>query len=72
MKKPRLIPNWRKAGRMLSVQAMGVAGAVQAAWLILPADMKATIPPAWVQWLTVALLVMGVFGRLVDQPEVKP
>ena len=72
MKKPRLVPNWRKAWRMLSVQAMAVAGAIQAAWAVLPDDMKSTIPPTLVQWLTLGLLALGIAGRLVDQPEVKP
>jgi len=68
---PHLIHNWRKAWRMLSVQAMAVAGAVQAAWAVLPDDMKTTVPPTLVQWLTLVLLALGIGGRVIDQPKTK-
>jgi hypothetical protein len=68
----KLIANWRKAYRMLSIQAMAFATAIQGAWMFLPDDMKATIPPTVVQWVTMGLLAFGIVGRLVDQPKVKP
>lgn len=67
----KLIANWRKAWRMLSVQAMAVAGAVQGAWMFIPADMRSSIPESTVQMVTLALLALGVLGRLVDQPKTK-
>lgn len=66
----KLIPEWRKALRMFSVQAMGLAGAIQAAWVLLPPEMVASFPDGWVRAVTVALLVLGVVGRLVEQPKV--
>lgn len=68
----KLIANWRKAYRMLSVQAMALATAIQGTWAVLPDDMKTTIPPQAVQWITMGLLVFGIFGRLVAQPKVQP
>lgn len=68
----KLIANWRKAYRMLSIQAMAFATAIQGAWMFIPEDMKATIPPTVVQWVTMGLLAFGIVGRLVDQPKVKP
>jgi hypothetical protein len=68
----KLIANWRKAYRMLSIQAMAFATAIQGAWMFIPEDMKATIPPSVVQWVTMGLLAFGIVGRLVDQPKVKP
>lgn len=65
-----LISNWRKCLRMFSVQAMLVAGAIQGAWVFIPPDMQATIPDGWVRVLTIALLALGVIGRLVNQPRV--
>ena len=56
---------------MLSVQAMALAGAVQGAWIFIPTDMRDSIPANVVQGVTLALLVLGVAGRLVDQPKVK-
>ena len=65
-----LISNWRKCLRMFSVQAMLVAGAIQGAWVFIPPEMQATIPDGWVRVLTIALLALGVIGRLVNQPKV--
>jgi len=66
----KLIPQWKRAFRMFSVQAMVLAGAIQAAWVALPADMMDAIPDPWVRGITIAFLVLGVIGRLVDQPKV--
>jgi len=38
----KLIANWRKAYKMLSIQAMAFATAIQGAWMFIPEDMKAT------------------------------
>ena len=67
----KLIDNWRKAYRMLSVQAMAAATAIQGTWVLIPEDMKSIIAPGIVQWITMGLLVFGIFGRLVDQPKVR-
>lgn len=67
----KLIANWKKAWRMLSIQAMTLAGAVQGAWLYIPDDMRSSIPASTVQAVTLALLALGVAGRLVDQPKTK-
>tara|TARA_R110000868_G_scaffold215878_1_gene466023 strand:- start:1332 stop:1538 length:207 start_codon:yes stop_codon:yes gene_type:complete len=67
----KLIANWKKAYRMLSVQAMAVAGAIQGTWVLLPEDLKTTIPPNIVYWVTMGLLAFGIVGRLVDQPKTK-
>lgn len=69
-KRVRLVPEWRACWRMFSVQAMVLAGAIQGAWVFLPPEMIASIPDAWVRVITVALLVLGVVGRLVQQTKV--
>lgn len=63
----KLIDNWKRAHRMLSVQAMGLAAAIQGAWPAIPEDLKASIPPAMVHWVSVALLAAGIAGRMVQQ-----
>ena len=67
----KLIPNWRRSWRMFSVQAMALAAAIQGAWPLMPDDLKATLPPMLVHWVSIALLAAGIVGRLVDQPKVK-
>lgn len=66
----QLIPQWKRCWRMFSVQAMVLAGALQAAWAALPPEMMETIPEPWVRGITITLLVLGVIGRLVVQPTV--
>ena len=68
----KLIDNWKKSPGMFSMQAMGLAVAIQGAWEALPSEMLASIPDSWVRVLTIVLLVLGIIGRLVDQPKVKP
>lgn len=68
--KPKLIPQWRRALRMFSVQAMVLAGAIQGAWAVLPVEMKAAVSDDWMRYITIALMVAGVVGRLVVQPRV--
>lgn len=68
----KLINNWKKCWRMFSVQAMVLATAIQGAWTLIPPEMQATIPEGWVRVVTIALLALGVIGRLVVQPKVSP
>lgn len=63
-----LIENWPRAYRMLSVQMMTLAGVLQVAWETNPEAIRAVIPPSWVPYITVGLLVFGIAGRLVKQP----
>lgn len=66
----KLIPQWKRCLRMFSVQAMVLAGAVQGAWASLPDEMKATVSDDWLRYGTIALMVLGVIGRLVVQSSV--
>ena len=66
----KLIPEWRKAWRMLSVQAMTLAAAIQAAWAGMPPDLVANVPPNVIHALTLSLLGLGIVGRLVKQDKV--
>lgn len=63
----KLVDDFKSAYRWFSVQAMVIAGAIQGAWLMIPEDMKASIPTNIVQTVTLVLLVLGVAGRLVKQ-----
>lgn len=69
--KARLIPNWRRAWRMFSVQAQALVMAVLGGWQALPDDLRASIPPWAVVTLATALLLAGIVGRLIDQPQVR-
>lgn len=65
----KLIPNWRRAWRMFSVQAQAIALAVIGAWQAVPDDIRASIPQ-WGLWaMLAAILAGGIAGRLIDQGE---
>jgi len=63
----KIIPNARRAWRWFSVQAMAAALAIEAAWANLPLDLKGSIPESAVTYGTMALLALGIIGRLVQQ-----
>ncbi len=63
----KLIDNWRRFYRMVSVQCMALAGAVQTTWELIPPELKLAVPPKYVYAVTMTLLVVGILGRLVKQ-----
>jgi len=63
----RLVSDWRAAWRWFSVQAMALNGAVAAAWLALPQEWRDVFPPEWMTAGAIALMALGVVGRLVTQ-----
>lgn len=66
----RLVDNWKRAHRMISVQLMAATGAIQAAWPSIPQDLKDALPHGIVRWVSIALLVLAVGARLVDQGSI--
>ena len=68
----KLIDNWKRAHRMLSMQAMTLALAIHGAWLSIPDDLKTSLPPHLVNWVSIGLLVAGIAGRLVSQDSTDP
>ena len=67
----KLVPDWRRAWRWFSMQAMAVSAALQAAWLGLPPDLKSRLPVEWLPALAIAVLVLGAVGRVIDQGQQK-
>lgn len=67
MKKPKLVPDWKQSWKWFSTQSMALAVAIQGAWMFIPEDMKESLPKDMVGYATMALLILGVAGRLVYQ-----
>ena len=63
----KLLPEWRQAWRWFSMQAMVLVAAIQGGWAAIPDDLKAHFPSRLVGALSVALLLLGIGGRLVRQ-----
>ena len=69
MKKPRMVPGWKRSYKWLSMRMMAVAASLQVTWMTLPDDMKSSLPSEWVSGATAFLLVAGMAGRMVSQPS---
>ena len=65
----KLVDEVKQAWRWISVQCMAWAIAIQGAWEAAPDDLKAGIPPKLVTYVTLALLGLGIVGRLVKQGD---
>lgn len=69
MKKPQLIPNWRQCWRMISWQADALPLAAVGIWQVMPAEWRSTVPDGWLLAGAVCFFVVGVIGRLIQQPK---
>ena len=67
-----LITNWRSAWKMFSVQIPAVNVALLATWAALPEKFQNALPASWMLAVAAVLIVIGVIGRLIKQPEVSP
>ena len=63
----RLVADWRKAHTWLSVQAFATAAALQGAYLAAPEAVRSAIPSNVLSWVTIAILALGIVGRLTSQ-----
>lgn len=63
----RLIPNWKRAHRMLSVQFTTINAGIVGGWQILPPEWKAVIPQPLMLKAAVVLFVLTILARLIDQ-----
>jgi hypothetical protein len=64
-----LVKDAKSAWRWFSVQVLAVQGAAASAWLSVPDDLRAAVPDDWLAAGAVALAVLGIVGRLVDQGD---
>lgn len=75
-----LIHNWRQFHKFWSVRLAALATMLQTiimafpdaalqAWLMLPQDLKGFVPPNYLQVISVGLLVLSIFVRIVQQPK---
>ena len=62
-----LVDEWKTAWRWFSVQSMALSAVLLGAWQALPEDLQQSLPRALPHWLAIALLTLGIAGRLVKQ-----
>lgn len=69
MRKPkvRFVPGWRRCWRWFSVNVPAVNVAFLSTWAMLPSKFQDALPVWAVLVIAVALIVAGMFGRLIEQ-----
>lgn len=70
--KLKLVENWNKAYKWLSVHFIILLAAIPAVWETLPSEWKASVPSDTLAWVTGVVGVLGVYARLVSQDKGKP
>lgn len=65
----KLVEDWRKAYKWLSVQIPAINAAFLLTWTQLPQKFQEALPLPWVIGIAVSLLVLGMVGRLMHQGE---
>lgn len=65
----RLIPDWHRCWRFLSVQLIVLSGAVQAAVATFPDALRYYIPESYLRALSIALLAAAIVGRVIQQED---
>lgn len=63
----KLVDDWKQAWKWLSVNCMAVAAAIQGAWISLSDDIRSELPQYAIHIATIAILVAGIGGRLIQQ-----
>ena len=67
MKKPRVVSDWRRAWKWLSIQIPALNIAFLSTWALLPPKFQDAISAPWAIGIAVGLIAAGMFGRLIDQ-----
>ena len=65
----KMVPNWQSAWRWLSIQFPLLNTAFLGTWSVLPDKFQDALPLPWVIGIAIALIVIGMLGRLVKQQE---
>ena len=68
----KFVDNVRASWHHYSTIALTAAGGVQGAWVSIPEAIKANLPATVgqaVSWISLAIVVLGLFGKFVKQPE---
>lgn len=65
----KLVSNWRSFWRWHSVWIAGLIAALPVAWASMPDDLRASIPDEWLPYISGAMFIAFLIGRLRDQDK---
>lgn len=71
----KFIDNARQAWHHYSTIALTAASGLQGAWISIPDVIKSGLPEIVghaVSWVSLGIVLLGLFGKFVKQPEVSP
>lgn len=63
----KLVDNWKKAWRWVSMQLMSVVVFLPFLWDELPVEVKSYIPDNWLPYILAGVALLAMIGRMVDQ-----
>lgn len=80
IKKPTLIPEWRKGWRFWSTRltSLGLVllsfievfpNVAISAWTVLPLDIRSEIPSDYVRWTGYIIILFGIIARFIRQEK---
>jgi len=68
----KLIPNaWDVTLKAYSQRAQALALALVGSYQMMPAEFQSAVPPSVVMGIACLLLVLGMVGRVIEQPELR-
>lgn len=70
----KFVDDIRGIWRHYSTIALTAAGGLQGAWVSIPNEIKANLPATVgqaVSWISLCIVVLGLFGKFVKQPGVE-
>lgn len=71
----KLIDDVKGAWSHYSTIALSAAGGLQGAWIGIPDVIKSGLPEMVghaVSWISFAIVMLGLFGKFVKQPDATP
>lgn len=71
----KFIDDWKAAFHHYSTIALTAASGLQGAWISIPDAIKSGLPEIVghaVSWISFGIVLLGLFGKFVKQPEVSP
>ena len=71
----KLVDNVRGVWKHYSTIALTAASGLQGAWVSIPESIKENLPAQvgqTVSWICFGIVLLGLFGKFVKQPEVTP
>lgn len=68
----RLVADWRRCHRWFSMHAMGWSAGLLLTWNTLPPKLQSAVAEPLMTAIVVVILVLGMFGRVVEQGPAPP